>query len=63
MSPKEKLAALEATTVDQLLSRLEKMAADYADHDYLRGCSLVHLEEQTKLAHRVRSLINPVAVA
>ncbi len=61
MDPKEKLAELENLIIEQGLAKLGKMLKVKAA-DYEKKSVLSHLEEMTKLAHRVRSLLDKNAI-
>lgn len=58
MDPKERLEKCEAKIIEHALNKLEQLASDCENEKWFKRCQLRHLEEQTKLAHRVRSLIN-----
>lgn len=56
-SPAEKLAVLEAKTIDQCIQKLANMIADQSCGLFFLECPLKHLQEQVKLAHQIRSLL------
>lgn len=58
---KEKLKELEAQVIDRALAKLEHLVDDYRAHKFLDNLDLKHLEEMTKLCHRVRSLLSEEA--
>lgn len=56
-TPQEKLKTLETKAIKAMLCKLNELIKRYEVGDYHGQCALIHLEEITKLAHRVRSLL------
>jgi len=57
MEPKEKLKELELKLIEKLLKKFEDMLDGCDRGVFHKDCKISHLEELTKLAHRVRSLL------
>lgn len=58
MDPKQKLEELEAKVIEHGLYKLASLVAAGCDGKWFKKCEVRHIEEQTKLCHRLRSLIN-----
>jgi hypothetical protein len=62
---KQNLAVLEETVLGITLKKLADLVAAYAKGNYVvvnrKRCPLLHIEEMVKLAHRARSIMNPIS--
>ncbi len=54
---REKLNVLVAGIVTHGIKKLSRLAQDSGCGLFVKDCELVHLEEQSKLAHRIDALL------